>query len=177
MGTQSEETKKEAIQLLLKGYGYVSIARKLGISEKTVRNWVEAYNDGRSFLKSLTRKSYSPEFKLKVIEYRWENRLSFRQTANKFGINNIALIANWQKRYLEEGFSGLIPKPKGRRSMNKKADKEETIQTLEQQTTEQQRIRELEVEVASLRRELSFWKAFKKEVQERHKSSRMVKKK
>ena len=177
MPTYSEDIKKEVIRLLSEGFGYVIISQKLNIPKYTVKRWINAYRDNHSLSKSLFKKEYSATFKREVIEYRWANKLSFRETANTFGISNIALIAAWQKRYLEEGFPGLIPKPKGKPSMNKKEKKETVIPTSEQQLTDQQKIRALEAEVARLRLELSFWDDFKNEVRGIQKDSKIIKKK
>lgn len=68
----------------------------------------------------MVKQVFSADFKRKVIETRWKNKLSFKEVAEHFNLDNPSLIAAWQKRYLDEGISGLQPKPKGRPSMQPK---------------------------------------------------------
>lgn len=40
-------------------------------------------------------KSYTRVFKVFVLKFRYENRLSYRETVNHFNIANPSMIANW----------------------------------------------------------------------------------
>ena len=40
---------------------------------------------------------FTSEFKLSVIQYRQINNVSYRETAEYFGIANGSIICNWQK--------------------------------------------------------------------------------
>ena len=42
---------------------------------------------------------------------------SYQDTAIEFNMNNIALIANWNSKFLQEGIEGLQEKVKGRPPM------------------------------------------------------------
>lgn len=92
---------------------------------------------------------FSADFKSKVLETRRKDKLSFKETAVLFSLDNSSLIAAWQKRYLEEGILGLQPKPKGRPSM--KTKKEIKIQVDSSQKSDKERIKELEAENARLK--------------------------
>ena len=59
--------------------------------------------------------TYSLDFKLDVLEFKQNTGASYSQTAKAFGLNNPSLIANWKRKYLEEGIGGL-EKPSGRPS-------------------------------------------------------------
>ena len=52
----------------------------------------------------MNRGIFSVEFKGKVIEIRWQNKLSFKETAELFNLDNPSPIAAWQKKHLDEGF-------------------------------------------------------------------------
>ena len=123
----------------------------------------------------MVKQVFSADFKRKVIETRWKNKLSFKEVAEHFNLDNPSLIASWQKRYLDEGISGLQPKPKGRPSMKPKKlippTKDQSIKS------DKERIKELEAEIARLKYEMSFYDDFMKEMREIAKPNRSVKKK
>ena len=64
-------------------------------------------------------KKYSPEFKLNVILDMRENYLGQRETARKYNIQH-CIIAEWERKYLEEGFEGLEKDNRGRPSLTDK---------------------------------------------------------
>ena len=68
----------------------------------------------------ISKRVFSADFKRKVLETSWKDKLSFKETAEPFNLDNLSLIAAWQKRYLDEGILWLHPKPKGRPSMKQK---------------------------------------------------------
>ncbi len=122
----------------------------------------------------MNRRIFSAEFKRKVIETRLQNKLSFKETAELFNIDNPSLIAAWHKKYLDEGFLGLQPKPKGRPPM--KTKKEINVQADSTQKSDKERIKELEAENARLKYEISFYDDFMREMREIAKPYRAVKK-
>ena len=56
-----------------------------------------------------------PEFKKLVIETMQEEKLSYRETAQRFEINNHGIIERWERIYLEEGAEGLAIERRGRK--------------------------------------------------------------
>ena len=114
----------------------------------------------------MVKQVFSADFKRKVIETRWKNKLSFKEVAEHFNLDNPSLIAAWQKRYLDEGISGLQPKPK------------ELIPPTKDQSikSDKERIKELEAEIARLKYEMSFYDDFMKEMREIAKPNKAVKK-
>ena len=98
------------------------VARKYGIPDSTLVNWINWYEaegiEGLS--KKLSNKKYASEFKLSVIQYRKINETSLRETADEFGLTNASMIHSWEKAYRERGFDGLQSK-RGRppKDMNK----------------------------------------------------------
>ena len=65
-------------------------------------------------------KKYSPEFKLSVILDMREHHLGYVETSKKYGINSHSRIFNWERKYLEEGYEGLMKDNRGRPSANVK---------------------------------------------------------
>jgi transposase len=54
------------------------------------------------------------EFKQKVVEDMRTHRLSYRETARKFGLPDHKMIIQWERIYLEEGSEGLFVNRRGR---------------------------------------------------------------
>ena len=70
-------------------------------------------------------KKYSPEFKLSVILDMRENKLSYHETMRKYfshlaSSRNFAFLLNWERKYLEEGYEGLMKDNRGRPSLTGK---------------------------------------------------------
>ena len=157
-----------------KGLSPFRIATELSIPESTVRNWLYKFNLSHNLDHKISKQVFSADFKCKVLETRWKDKLFFKETAALFSLDNPSLIAIWQKRYLEEGILGLQPKPKGRPPM--KTKKEIKIQVDLTQKSDKERIKELEAENARLKYEISFYDDFMKEMREIAKPNRAVKK-
>ncbi len=64
-------------------------------------------------------KKYSPEFKLSVILDMRENHLGLRETERKYSIAN-SVILRWERKYLEEGYEGLMKENRGKSTTGKK---------------------------------------------------------
>ena len=175
MSKYSKEVKEKAIYLSEKGWGHFRIAKELEVPESTVRNWLLKFKLSHNLTHKIGKRVFSADFKRKVLETRWKNKLSFNETAELFNLDNPSLISIWQKRYLDEGIFGLYPKPKGRPSMKPK----ELIPPTKDQSikSDKERIKELEAEIARLKYEMSFYDDFMKEMREIAKPNRAVKKK
>jgi len=53
------------------------------------------------------RKTYSPEFKTKVVETMLQEHWSQKQTARNFGIPDHKTVKRWKEIYLTEGAQGF----------------------------------------------------------------------
>lgn len=69
-----------------------------------------------------TKRKYPLNFKLNVLRFKQDTGASYQETANAFGINEPSIIANWKRKYAEEGTEGLS-KPQGRPPKMSKPDK------------------------------------------------------
>ena len=65
--------------------------------------------------KGVANKRYTAEFKKKVIETMLQEKLSYKETARRFGTDD-KRIAAWERIYLEEGPEGFALERRGRGS-------------------------------------------------------------
>ena len=71
-------------------------------------------------------KKYSPEYKLSVILDMRENRLSYSETVKKHGLlkssegGAIQTVQRWERKYLEEGYEGLMKDNRGKPNLTGK---------------------------------------------------------
>ena len=78
--------------------------------------------------KGQTFKKYSPEFKLSVILDMRESYLGYRETVRKFWNTQnrkeedlyVFTVKRWERKYLEEGYEGLMKDNRGRPSLTGK---------------------------------------------------------
>ena len=66
--------------------------------------------------KGVPNKRYTPEFKKMVIETMMEEKLSYRETARRFGVSSDTRIKDWERIYLTEGAKGFSIERRGRGS-------------------------------------------------------------
>ena len=57
--------------------------------------------------KGIPNKRYTAEFKKMVIKTMLEEKLSYRETARRFEVNNHHTIQDWEQIYLTEGPEGF----------------------------------------------------------------------
>mgnify|MGYP005942372645 CR=1 FL=1 len=121
MTKYSDEFKIKVVQMALNGNAVKYVCRILGIPDsRPLSNWLAHYNHGG--IDQLLRKnrSYTLDFKQKVLEHRWLYGLSLKEAVAFFAIPNPSVICSWEKLYLACGKSWLLPKKKGRSSMKHK---------------------------------------------------------
>ncbi len=172
MSKHSFEFKLKVVREYLSGKsgGYGFIANKYNLkNDSQVVDWVKRYEQfGENALRNkMTKTFYSGEFKLRVIQYRQVNKCSYREAANYFEIDNPSMIANWQRKYLEEGFEGLnksIGRPK---SMSKADDEKYLNKSKKINESEKEELIKLREENEFLRASLAYEKKLKALIQER----------
>ena len=156
----SEQFKAKMVQERISGKTFKAISKEFGVGKKTVIEWCARYEAGGTDQLVRVNRRYTPEFKKKVIEYRWDHGLSLMQTAVQFQIPHQCVVYRWERNYLERGMSGLLPKKKGRPGkMPKKPKRKENLTRMEK----------LEAENAQLRMENEFLKKLDALVQQRKK--------
>ena len=76
--------------------------------------------------KGIKNKNYSPEFKLSVMLDMRENNLAYTETVRKYSLGKIEsggarqMLQRWERKYLEEGYEGLMKDNRGRPSLTGK---------------------------------------------------------
>lgn len=157
------ETKLAAVKLSQQGYGAEEIVKKLHLkSHNQVDNWLLKYKAyGVSGLrKSLTRKTYSGDFKLEALNWRKTHNQSYRQTALHFHVFPASTIANWQRSYNKGGVEALFTK-RGRPTMTRKPKKQKLT------ASELSELKKLRLENRALRVENAYLKKLDALVQKR----------
>ena len=96
MSKYSQKTKDQALYLFKIGFGIHSVANQLNISRHTIKNWLFKYKNNSSLSRKMNRRIFSAKFKRKVIETRLQNKLSFKETAELFNIDNPSLQATYE---------------------------------------------------------------------------------
>ena len=66
--------------------------------------------------KGVPQKRYTPEFKKMVIETMQQEKLSYRETAQRFEVKHHNQIMAWERIYLTEGPEGFAIERRGRSS-------------------------------------------------------------
>ncbi len=157
----SQSLKEKIVKDYLTGkYGYRALAKKYQIPDPMeIRRWVTRvkYHGYQSLLHT-RNKTYSLDFKLKVVKYYMAHQVGFNEVAAKYNIN-YSQAYSWYRIYKNEGIVGLRPKPKGRprKHMNKhkKKIKQSTLTKEEQY---KQKIADLEAKVTYQNMELDILK-------------------
>jgi transposase len=104
----TEQFKQKAVDRYLEGHkGYKLVAREFGIAAPMLRRWVLWYRThGATGLATKTGQ-YSAEFKLTLLQYMWDNALSYTKVAAVFNLRSVQSVANWERRYRANGAQAL----------------------------------------------------------------------
>ena len=90
MTKYSDEFKIKAVQMVLDGNAIKYVCRILAIPDsRPLRNWLAHYNHGGFNQLLHKNRSYSPDFKQKVLEHRWQHGLSLQP----FSLSLILLLS------------------------------------------------------------------------------------
>lgn len=101
MKQYSYEQKRNIVTEYLTGEnGYTNLAKKYHINKKTIRIWVNQYQQyGEEALQQKPKgRSYSSNFKQEVINYRKMTGASQLETANHFGLLYPTLVGHWEQQ-------------------------------------------------------------------------------
>ena len=162
MAKYTLEFKRRVIQEYLDGKGgYKVLAEKFGVkNKKQVQDWVNTYQlfGTEGLMRKRENDVYTSQFKLDAIELYQTSEMSYREVANTLEMNNPSLIANWMRKFREEGVEGLSSK-RGRPAKMPKEIKPRKKKSLK---TDQERIKELEQQVRSLQIHNAFLKELRK---------------
>ena len=73
--------------------------------------------------KGIPNKRYTAEFKKLVVETMQKEKMSYRETARQFEINDDKRVAAWERIYLTEGPEGFAIERRGRSSKGRPSRK------------------------------------------------------
>ncbi len=156
------EDRLLAVQKVLNEHVSVREASKIiGADHMQVKYWVSMYERyGESGLR-MRNFSYSGEFKTKVIEDMYKNRLTLYDTALKYGIPSPSTVLSWKRLYDSHGSAVLYKDSKMWQETMKSRKKVKQEKTLDPQT------KALLKEVEYLKAENAYLKKLQALVQER----------
>lgn len=127
MSKYTAEDKMKAVKMAIEeNASFGDISRETGINKGDIQKWVAAYKVHGISGVVRERVSYPGEFKQMVIEDMNTNKLSLRQTAIKYNIGTHAVVAKWERIYLEKGPEGLYEERRGRARSTEGASKAKT---------------------------------------------------
>lgn len=157
-----------------KNYAASTVSQKYGINRSQLDRWILNYRRlGLKGLISAKNRSYTAEFKLKVIQAIKCKSLSLSDAKFKFKIPNESVIVQWQKKFATFGLDGLKPNPKGRLPKDMSTYKRKTRKSNKPLTREE----ELLIENEKLRCEVAFLKKYNALVQAQQEAERQQKSK
>ncbi len=142
-----------------------------GVAYQTIRMWVKHYeNNGISGL-TIENKTYSGEFKIYVVEYMREHKLSLVQTAIHFSLPDHTRVRIWNKIYDEKGPQYLMEERRGRKKMKSKEDKSKVNNSKTNKSTEKELLKRIEY----LETENAYLKKLNALIQDKEKSKKEIK--
>ena len=139
------EFKLRCVEEVLRKHRSInSVAYENSIASSNLNRWIKFYiefgNEG--LLPRQKNKSYSVNFKLKVLQAIENKSISLSKACLTFNIPRESTITSWQRKYEIEGTAGLQLKPKGKPvTMNFKRKQRKTDKPL---TREEELLKELE---------------------------------
>jgi transposase len=148
--------KQAAVEQYLQGtQGLQLVAHKHGVEKTMLRRWVLWYQ--KHGVEGLSGKSgpYDVDFKLSVLQYMWDNALSYTQAAAAFNVRNTQSVADWANRYRNGGVAMLERSRKLSRTTMQAPTSEPTPAAEDDQRPREELLKEIEhlrMEVAYLKK-------------------------
>ncbi|PWA13411.1 IS3 family transposase [Pueribacillus theae] len=124
MAKFTSEEKLQAVKSYLNGMeGYKTVAKSIGVSSGVLHNWIKQYEFAGEAAFDKPYTTFSPQFKMDVLNYMVEQGTSIRKTAAIFNIPAPSTLFKWKTDFESGGLDALKPKKKGRPTMNKNSKK------------------------------------------------------
>ena len=145
--------------------------KRFKIPYQSMRMWIKHYeNIGISGL-SIKHKNYTGDFKVSVVKYMYENKLSLVATAVHFSIPDHTTVRDWKKIYDEKGPLYLLQEQRGRTKKSKVKSKKERKIKEKNNLTEKELLKRLEY----LETENAYLKKLNALIQEKEKLKKKTK--
>ena len=141
------------------------------IPYQSMRMWIKHYEHIGIAGLSIKNKKYSGDFKVSVIKYMYENKLSLVATAVHFSIPDHTTVRDWKKIYDEKGPLYLLQEQRGRSKNNK-------VKTKNVKKCKEKNIlseKELLKKIEYLETENAYLKKLNALIQEKEKSKKKIK--
>ena len=116
-GSYDVEYMRIVVGLIRDGIGARSLARRLGVSKETTREWLLSYRIGGEAALMGERegnRKYDYETKLAAVLDHLERGMSRPEVMERHGIASRTCLKQWCQDYRRGGPEALRPKPKGR---------------------------------------------------------------
>lgn len=168
----TEQFKRSTVQCYLDGPdGYTLLARELGLSTTTLRNWVARFErHGEAGLSARAWSKHSDKFKLSVLKHMRDNGLSYREVAVEFNLSNSNMVVEWDRRN-KDGVLGQTQHQKVP-NMMKPRPSTTTTPLADEKRSQKELIRELEclrAEIAVLKKLKALVKSKKSALEQKQK--------
>ncbi len=170
MSKFTAEEKLQAVNRYLTGKeSSYNIGESLGVSHGVILEWIKRYehNSINAFVKPYT--TYTPQFKMDVLNYMTEHGTSSVETAAIFNVSSPSNVRTWKRQFEAHGMDALQSKQKGRPSM-----KNESTQKSKQVVSEGSK-EGLEARIKQLEMENEYLKKLNALVQNKEKSPKKTK--
>lgn len=110
--------RQRAVEMLKDGAGRRYLARELGISDATARQWTRAYAVGAAeavLNAGSHRKVYDYETKIAAVKDHLEHGKSVREVMVKYQVPSESSVKAWCRAYKRDGAEALVNKRRGRK--------------------------------------------------------------
>ena len=141
------------------------------IPYQSMRMWIKHYEHIGIAGLSIKNKKYSGDFKVSVIKYMYENKLSLVATAVHFSIPDHTIVRDWKKIYDEKGPIYLLQEQRGRSKKNKVKSKKVKKSKEKTNLSEKELLKKIEY----LETENAYLKKLNALIQEKEKSKKKIK--
>lgn len=144
--------KREFLALYEEGYRSRALSSMLNINLATCKGWcylISIFGKDVFLTTDSTKMHYDYETKLAAVKAFLEDGLNCRDVMAKYGIVSLKAFESWKRLYEAGGSEALMPKPKGR-------PKKPNLSNMSREEQLEQRIKELEVENAILKKVMAL---------------------
>jgi|SRR5690606_5127349 len=134
------------------------LSKREGLRKSNLQIWLRFYEYyGEQGLLGVAKKSFTPEEKYAIIQEYQHSGLSLLDTCVKYRISTPSVLAQWKKKFLRQGFTGLQEtRGRPRKSIiSVKMKKKTTIPGIKESMTD---LEKLKIENEYLRAENAYLK-------------------
>lgn len=122
---QVSSIRERAVELLAAGVGRRNLARELGVSDATARQWTRAYAAGgaEAVLNAGSKRNvYDFETKLAAVKDHLERGKTVREVMIAYKIPSESSVKAWCRAYKQQGAQALVNQRRGRKPKAKPAE-------------------------------------------------------